>query len=115
NDRLIWSKQALGEYTVKTGYQIAYDMKHGNEVESESNNNAQRGLWKWLWNPRLPRKVGHFGWKCCKGILPVNKNEERRVPQVQRRCNICQEVEETIMHAIFKFSWAESGKIADCL
>ncbi|GAV75575.1 LOW QUALITY PROTEIN: zf-RVT domain-containing protein, partial [Cephalotus follicularis] len=95
DDRMIWSKHGSREYTVKTGYQIAHELK-----ECVNQYNAQRGLWKWLWGLSLPHKIRHFGWKCCKRILPVNKNVGSRVQQVHPICSICQEEDETIMHAI---------------
>ncbi|GAV87817.1 zf-RVT domain-containing protein, partial [Cephalotus follicularis] len=94
-DKLIWSKQTCREYTVKAGYHLAYVIVHRNGGENST-------VWKWLWSLKLQHKIKLLAWKCCRGILPVKECLADKIPQIDRRCSICQEEGESITHALLK-------------
>ena len=53
-----------GEYTVKSGYKVAMELKGRTKP---SNPNQMISWWKKLWQLKLPPKVKVFSWKMCKG------------------------------------------------
>ncbi|GAV78605.1 hypothetical protein CFOL_v3_22070, partial [Cephalotus follicularis] len=115
-DKHIWSKHLTGNYTVKSGYRLAYGLVNGIASENVTVPAQQENLWKWFWSITLPHKINIFGGKCCRDILPTLVNLVGRVPQTETICKIFHARKESMMRAIFKCPWAarvwEDNKLA---
>lgn len=56
---LIWPKENLGNYSVKTGYKLLCDTPDVDLTDSEDTM-AQRQFWKSIWNLRVLGKINQF-------------------------------------------------------
>ncbi|KAL2926122.1 hypothetical protein RDABS01_001197 [Bienertia sinuspersici] len=100
SDSLFWWPNKNGEYTVKSGYWLA---KQGSQMP-RSDPGSENKLWSKIWNLNGPPKLRHFLWQACKGSLPVMERLRHRHITMNAMCPICNEEEETIIHAIFECS-----------
>ena len=73
-DSLFWTFTKSGDYTVRSGYQVARELqKEGNWAECSSG--VMGGsVWKVLWKLKVPNKIKVFGWRACCNILPTRVN-----------------------------------------
>ena len=71
-DEVLWHFHKRGEYSVKSGYQLALNLKFPNEPSSSSDSNSRQ--WKFLWMLELPEKIKIFMWRVTKNILPTAEN-----------------------------------------
>lgn len=56
-DEVLWHFDKKGEYSVKSGYQLAFHLNFPNEPGSSANSSRQ---WKIPWMLKLPEKVKIF-------------------------------------------------------
>ena len=71
-DRLVWPWTKSGQYSVKTRYMLARDMRREwrrkeQQEASNSRNTCHSNVWKVLWNLDIKYKLKHFLWKCLHG------------------------------------------------
>ena len=66
-DQILWHYDKKGQYSVKSGYQIARKIKHPEESSCSKNNNGQ---WNVIWAMELPEKIKIFMWRAVKNLLP---------------------------------------------
>nr|XP_027096274.1 uncharacterized protein LOC113716180 [Coffea arabica] len=111
-DRLVWMLSKSGGYTVKSRYVVAKEMqlkgrRESLQQESSSRNEANSGVWKFLWSLNVKHKLKHFIWKCLQCILPVNETIRRRIRQGNDGCRCCGKGTETMEHMFFFCKHAE--------
>lgn len=58
--------------------------------------------WKKLWHADIPPKIRMFGWRALKNALPVKENLVRRGMEMDIRCPVYGEEEETVVHMLLK-------------
>ncbi|XP_037495952.1 uncharacterized protein LOC105631731, partial [Jatropha curcas] len=97
DDILIWHWKDSGIYSVKSRY-----------VEREDA--WQSGFWKALRSLKVPSKVRHFLWRCCRDILPVKATLKRRGLELDTRYDYCgaAEICWNILHKVWKNEFFES-------
>ncbi|KAH9736873.1 putative reverse transcriptase/RNA-dependent DNA polymerase [Citrus sinensis] len=98
-DQPLWHFDKRGEYTVKSGYQVALNQKFPDQLSSSKRNQTS---WSIIWNTELPEKIKIFMWRMVKNLLPTTTNLWRRKVLQSPWCQRCQRTEETMAHAIFK-------------
>lgn len=54
DDSWYWSKEKLGNYSVKSAYNLLQEGKISNQTSDNSD------FWRKLWNLKVPPKVKHF-------------------------------------------------------
>lgn len=71
---LSWTPSKSGEYSVRLGYQVAWQL-HKEAEWAESSHGVVGGvILKSLWKPKVPNKIKVFGWQACYNILPTQVN-----------------------------------------
>lgn len=95
-DRIIWTTEDKGEYTVKCCYRIL----QGTMLVS------QKPFWTRMWKMRLPPKIKAFFWKLCSGILPTTVLLRTKMVQVSPVCILCNGDHETTLHLFVRCPFA---------
>ena len=70
-DEVIWHFDKKGQYSVKSGYQLALKIKNPDKPSCSS-----KGLhhWNLLWTLQLPEKIKIFMWRASHNLLPTADN-----------------------------------------
>ncbi|XP_057418334.1 uncharacterized protein LOC130712517 [Lotus japonicus] len=105
-DQFCWPHARDGNYSVKTGYQLAHAKSHSNNSTTghDLDDDSSR-LWHSIWNPPTPEKIKVFIWKCYFGAFPIREALHRRRLTNDLSCPICNQGPETILHAITQCPW----------
>ncbi|XP_035545169.1 uncharacterized protein LOC118348227 [Juglans regia] len=114
-DKLVWSYDEKGQFSVKSAYILEFDSKRAKRGETSRVREVDR-RWKDMWKLKVPEKVKLFMWKAGNEILPTRRNLQLRKIVEDSICPICKEIEETVMHVIWQCPaasdvWAEFNKI----
>ncbi|KAF4351182.1 hypothetical protein F8388_024213 [Cannabis sativa] len=101
----MWHYTKNGEYTVRSGYRLAHDMR---EVSYQSNDKEKEQWWQSLWKAKVPPKVKHFAWKVCHTWLPTNYALSKRGIPVVPTCPRCKGgwIEDGA-HVLWDCSWSK--------
>lgn len=98
-DQILWHYDKKGQYSVKSGYQIALQIKHP-ELPSCSSNTS--GQWNMIWSMELPEKIKIFIWRAAKNLLPTAENLWKRKVLEDPLCPRCKMKAENIIHAVME-------------
>lgn len=85
-DILIWRFDKHGTYSVKSGYQLAVQLKF---PENPGCSDISKSQWKVIWSTEIPEKVKIFMWRAAKNLLPTANNlwKKKVVPSlICQRC-----------------------------
>ncbi|XP_062100125.1 uncharacterized protein LOC133806004 [Humulus lupulus] len=85
-DKRIWHYNQNGEYSVRSGYQVAIREKE--RVEG-SNMRETESWWKKVWSLRVPPKIKLFLWKLSNKWLPTNSVLFCRKLRKEQGCCMC--------------------------
>lgn len=96
-DAVLWHFDKRKEYTVKSGYQIALNLKFPNAPTNSENGYRH---WKFLWMLDLPKKIKIFMWSVMKNILPTAKHLWKGKSLQDPICQRCKKEVETIKHVL---------------
>jgi len=100
-DVLAWHAEKTGLFTVRSAYNLALKLKHGETMQSSSSSpEGERKLWSNIWGVDIPPKVKIFAWKLSKNILPTKHNKLKRKQEVEDIYDICGMEQETCFHAV---------------
>ena len=88
-DKITWADSPQGTFNLKSGYRIA--MGH-EEVPKFSAS--------WLWKANTLPRIKTFIWMCAHNCIGVRSCLMRRGVCAEAMCPICQEAEESILHAL---------------
>lgn len=97
-DKWAWHHPRNGEFTLRSAYYIA--MKEKNDTTASSSSGMKGTIWGKLWHSQVPAKIKMFGWRAMHNGLAVKGNLVVRGLGNDRRCPVCGEAEETIMHTL---------------
>lgn len=70
-DQVLWHYDKKGEYSVKSGYQIALKIKF---PDIPSNSESRSNQWSVIWTLNLPEKIKIFLWRAAQNLLPTAVN-----------------------------------------
>lgn len=110
-DKLVWTASKDGQYSVRTGYQVARLCKsktRGDEGSSLRRDEEDRNLWKGIWNMNIKKKIQHFIWRVCHNRIPVNSSLRKRGIELDKSCRFCGEGREIVEHLFFHFDQAKT-------
>ena len=103
---LLYSKN--GEYSVKSGYQTARQIKSVEEERGECSMARNEGaVWRILWKLHIPTKIKFFAWQALYDILPTYENLVHRRIVNDGTYQLCQKENETVLHALWECSVAK--------
>lgn len=66
-DTLVWHYEKRGNFSVKSAYHLAVDLKSSMRASSSSCGT----LWNEVWNIELPAKIKVFIWRALSGLIPT--------------------------------------------
>ncbi|KAL9426438.1 hypothetical protein AB3S75_033257 [Citrus x aurantiifolia] len=98
-DQILWHYDKKGQYSVKSGYQIARKIKHSDESSCSENSSGQ---WNVIWAMELPEKIKIFTWRAVKNLLPTAENLWKRRVVHDPICSRCKMKAGSIVHAILE-------------
>lgn len=70
-DQVLWHYDKMGEYLVKSGYQLALKMKF---PDKPSCSDEKQNTWNAIWYLQIPEKVKIFMWRAANNLLPTATN-----------------------------------------
>lgn len=98
-DQLVWAYDKQGLYSVKSGYQIAFQLKLPS-CPSTSRSNLTK--WNMIWKLEIPAKIKIFFWRAAKNILPTAENLWKKKVKQDPWCQRCGCKGENVFHALMK-------------
>ncbi|KAL5556875.1 hypothetical protein UlMin_039111 [Ulmus minor] len=106
-DTLRWHYDKSGHYTVRSGYWLANNCR---SVPSSSTSSLN-SWWKRFWRLRVPSKIRIFIWKAFYNWIPSSVNLANHGVPTQKRCLICNEADDTTLHALWGCKALDSLKV----
>jgi hypothetical protein len=94
-DKLIWSEENDGVYSVRTGYRKL--MKESNKGYGP----RQTEGWSSLWRIQAPPKTKHLLWRICRECLPTRSRLRNRYVPCPEECPLCLSHVEDEYHVFF--------------
>ena len=71
-------------------------------MQGSFNREPQRRFWKGIWELRVPHKIKHFVWRACHNVLPTKCNLVRWNIINLEVCELCNEGQEDVLHALWQ-------------
>ncbi|XP_062005868.1 uncharacterized protein LOC133723047 [Rosa rugosa] len=97
-DRLIWSPEKKGYYSVKSAYWIARMDVMQNVLVSPSAGDPYKELWKHIWNARVPGKVSICVWRACNNLIATRDRLVTKGYTGEVHCLLCPHGIEDVYH-----------------
>ncbi|GER55607.1 RNA-directed DNA polymerase (reversetranscriptase)-related family protein, partial [Striga asiatica] len=91
-DRLIWHYTPNRIFPVKSAYQVAQERQFRTD---------QKLFWSRIWKLNVKKKICHFIWRCCHGVLAIGEKLFSKGMMVERICHSCGEGVESLEHILF--------------
>ena len=70
-NKLIWGFDKHGNYTVKSGYQVALKLKFPDRPSTSKRKSTE---WQTIWKLEVLEKVKIFIWRVAQNLLPTIEN-----------------------------------------
>ncbi|KAH9684606.1 putative reverse transcriptase/RNA-dependent DNA polymerase [Citrus sinensis] len=102
DDQLIWHYDKRGQYSVKSGYQVAMKIKFPDKPSCST-----RSQWNVIWKLAIPKKIKIFLWRATHDLLPTAGNLWKRRILQESTCQICCCKMESISHALLECKMAK--------
>ncbi|KAF4347944.1 hypothetical protein G4B88_014951 [Cannabis sativa] len=97
-DWITWHSSPNGIYSVASGYKLRFT----NPITAEcSNKSSIKAWWKFVWGSILTSKMKNFLWRMFHHWLPTKIELTRRGMALDTRCDLCNQQEEDICHALW--------------
>ncbi len=106
-DKITWPGNMNGEYSVRSGYRFLVD-EEDKSLPSSSRPDPRQSLWRSIWALKIPKKCQMFAWKASREALPTKLNLYKRHIPVDSMCEICGEIEEDAIHALWNCKQIQS-------
>lgn len=100
DDGYCWIYTKSGLYTVKSGYDLAVNLKEDSRETSVSEPST-KPLMAMIWKLKAPRKIKHFLWQALAGCVATCGRLVDRHCGTDRSCPRCGDTEESINHLLF--------------
>lgn len=100
-DGYCWSFTKSGMYSVRSGYQLALQLKDllNPQYVGQPSTDAIKSK---IWTVKASKKLKHFAWNSVAGCVLVRQRLAERHCVSDRTCPRCGNAEETINHMIFE-------------
>ncbi|KAK2361157.1 hypothetical protein QL285_086341 [Trifolium repens] len=95
DDRLIWSEETNGVYSVRSGYRRIMKDKNKGYVRRGGEG------WSNIWKVHTPPKAKHLLWRICRDCLPTRTRLRNRSVQCPEECPMCLTYGEDDWHLFF--------------
>ena len=101
HDSMVWKQTPSGHLSVRSAYHLAFSLKTNQDLIGSSSKEANRWVWKKLWQMRIPNKVKIHLWRACMDALPSLQCLSHRHLISDPLCPLCQSDSETVTHALW--------------
>ncbi|CAA7021649.1 unnamed protein product [Microthlaspi erraticum] len=105
----IWLAEASGDYSVKTGYHVAFSLQQQEDMNHQDDEISGINWNKDVWKGKTSQKLKVFLWKLCSGALALGENLLNRGIESNATCNRCGDLETRdhfLLHCAFaKRTW----------
>uniref|UniRef100_A0A803QHJ7 Piwi domain-containing protein n=1 Tax=Cannabis sativa TaxID=3483 RepID=A0A803QHJ7_CANSA len=106
DDKILWHYSKNGEYSVKSGYRMACELK---AERQQSDDHLAVQWWRKLWRLKIPQKIKVFVWKLAHGWLPTSTVLAKRHVSTTGGCSRCSpHNSEIIFHAFWECKKSKS-------
>ena len=106
-DAYVWPLTSNGDYSIRSAYKMLVSEVMASVQASSSTDNSAK-VWKGVWRIRTPNKIRHFMWKAVKDSLPTKENLHKHQIPLDESCSLCEEYQETNLHALWLCDHAKS-------
>ncbi|KAF7140564.1 hypothetical protein RHSIM_Rhsim06G0091800 [Rhododendron simsii] len=107
-DKLIWAHSSSGNYSVKSGYHLAFQSTQENDTgQDSSSSKLSSTLWKKIWNLGSPPRLKHFLWRIIRNAVSTKENLFTRKCARSPMCGLCGAEIETIEHVLLRCEWTK--------
>ena len=106
-DKFIWPHTKDGEYSVKTGYHMAFSSSQAPTNFPSISTVLSSSFWNQFWNIKTVQKIKLFLWRICHNAVPVKENLLKRRIASSSVCSICNSDIETVEHALLLCPWTK--------
>nr|POF07297.1 hypothetical protein CFP56_45438 [Quercus suber] len=97
-DKLIWSHNSSGVYSVKSGYKL---LSQGVVVSDHRAQGVDKDVWKVVWGLQVQNKIRNFFWRAIRNSIPLKTNLVQRKVLVDDTCDHCHHEPEDVLHALW--------------
>jgi len=94
-DRLIWSKENIGDYSVRSAYRYCMQELLDTSVFKTPGN------WDMIWKLKVPPKLKNFMWRLTRNVLPTRMRLWDKKVNCRGTCVLCNSAEEHNFHLFF--------------
>ncbi|KAK0587875.1 hypothetical protein LWI29_030314 [Acer saccharum] len=98
DDSILWHYEVLGSFSVKSSYRL---VRYSTMASCSSGLSQLVSWWKWFWKISLLPKLKIFVWKACNNWFPTRVNLVSHGMKLNSLCPICNQKEETSLHALW--------------
>ncbi|KAF7128149.1 hypothetical protein RHSIM_Rhsim11G0140100 [Rhododendron simsii] len=107
-DKLTWVHSRSGNFTVKSGYHLAFQLTEEKDRGQDSSSSKLNSiLWKKIWNLKSPPRLKHFLWRIIRNAVSTKENLFARKCARSPICGLCGAEIETIEHVLLRCEWTE--------
>ena len=106
-DKLIWTGNRRGDFTIKSAYYIAYSLVGPEETSESSFGDPRTPLSKKIWHLKIQSKIRIFAWRASMNGLPTRLNLSRRGVNINPMCPIYDQEMETTTHTLIQCELAK--------
>lgn len=104
-DQWTWHYSKNGEFSVRSAYFL--ELAERKRARATSSRETDNVVWCKLWQANLPTKIRIFAWKALHQGLPLRDNLRKRGWELDCRCPMCGETNETASHALISCTQAK--------
>ena len=101
HDGYVWKHTLSGNYTVKTGYEVAVAQRR-NQSDIQVSEPSIRALKTKVWKLKTARKIKHFLWLALSGFVASASKLVERHCGTDTTCQRCGSAVENINHILFE-------------
>nr|XP_023881744.1 uncharacterized protein LOC111994118 [Quercus suber] len=100
DNKLCWSNNVNGLYSVKAGYNLLVNDEFSSNVDASSSSLA-KSSWKALWKMKTPNRIKTLLWRANSDALPTRVNLVKRKILTDPTCQACGVAQESTLHALW--------------
>ena len=102
-DTMFWLHTKNGKFLVKTGYQVARQLKREEHMQGESSlSGVSSSVWTKLMKLHILNKIKVFEWCACHDILPTWENLVCKHVIDDGICGLCTRTTKSALHALWE-------------
>ncbi|XP_075636584.1 uncharacterized protein LOC142608791 [Castanea sativa] len=98
-DKLVWSFNRSGVYTVKSGYKLLSQEVKVSDFKAQGVDNE---VWKMVWGLKVQNKIKNFIWRAIRNSILMKSNLVKRKILIDDSCDHYHHDLENVLHALWQ-------------